>query len=447
MNKSMAVGMIFFAVFAILTVQAQENEETVLSANQNAFGFGLEIGAEVFNEVDENGDTVAVAYQMIILKPELVFGKFGIGLYVPFHYRFLDDGFDFRDEDWVLQDGETFSDKYLPMFQYLRYGMKGDPFYIKLGSIEDGTLGNGFIMGNYANTLFLPDRRVFGAGIDLDGSLFSFPYIGVETFAGNLAAFDVVGARVYGRPILFLNTPVVKNLEIGVTYATDRTPDYYYDFLLPNPGSVSMTGIDFQQPILSNTVVDLALFGDYVFQGSTSGSMIGAGGRFMKIMPWTIQARFIGDDFQPVYFDRSYDLYREMKYYIYEGLADIDGYTGWFASTGLSLLSDMILFNVGMEGTFGDPETDLQYPHLNAVFIVREGVLPGFFFDASYDKRMIKDFDDLVSPENAVIGARVNYRAGSAVITLAYNLRYNPDAQAGEDEWITTTNLSTSISF
>ena len=439
--------MFFWAILSITATLLTAQETEPASQAQNSFGFGLEIGAEVFNEIDDNGESVPVAYQMVILKPELVFGKFGIGLYVPFHYRFLDDGFDFRDEDWVLQDGETIADKYLPMFQYIRYGTKGEPLYAKLGSIEDGTLGNGFIMGNYANTRFLPDKRIFGASLDLDGSLFSFPYVGVETFVGNLAAFDVFGARLYGRPILFLNAPVIKNLEIGATYATDRLPDYNYDFILEEPGAVSMTGFDFQQPLLSNPVLDLSLFGDFVFQGSTTGSMVGTGGRLLKILPWTMQVRFIGDDFQPVYFDGSYDLFRESKYYIYDGLADIKGYTGWFASAGLSVLSDLIVFNMGMEGSLSEPETDLQYPHLTATFAVKEGLLPGFFFDASYDKRMIKDFDDLVSPENAVIGARLNYRAGSAVITLAYNLRYKPDALPGEDEWETTTNLSTSISF
>ena len=442
MKIKVLISVIILCIFgASLAAQEPQEEKSGLD-----FGLNLEIGAQVFNELDENDNPVQVAYQMLILKPEIIYGKFGLGLYIPLHFRFLENDFDFRDEDWVVQDGENAADKYLPMFQYIRYGHKGDPVFAKLGSIDNATLGNGFIMGNYANTRFLPEKRIFGASLDVDGQAFSFPYIGMETFVGNLSAFDVIGGRMFVRPIYMLDVPVVKNLQVGVTYAMDRIPDYHFDFF-DDPSTVSMWGVDFKQPVVANDAISLALYGDLVYQKSHRGIMVGTGGRFVKIVPWSVQLRFLGDNFVPEYFDSTYDLYREWKYSIYEGSFTIDGYNCWYASTGLSLLGDTVVFNAGMQGVLGEPEYDYQYPQLNAALIVKEGVLPGFFFDASYEKKIIKDYDDLVSPENAVIGARINYRAGTAVITLGYNLRYNPDPGIGEDEWETTTTLSTSVSF
>ena len=69
--------------------------------------------------------------------------------------------FKFRDADWVPEEKtfEGFLSLYLPKFNYIRYGNKGEDIFVKLGSIEDATLGTGFIMGNYSNAMFLPNEN------------------------------------------------------------------------------------------------------------------------------------------------------------------------------------------------------------------------------------------------------------------------------------------------
>ena len=89
----------------------------------------------------------------------------------------------------------------------------------------------------------------------------------------------------------------------------------------------------------------------------------------------------------------------------------------------------------------------MQYPRVNATLTVGEGLLPGIYFDASYDKRYITSWDDFGDPENTVIGAGINYKTGNAVISLSYDLRYDPDPLPGEDPWVTTANLTTSVAF
>jgi hypothetical protein len=92
---------------------------------------------------------------------------------------------------------------------YIRYGFKGDPLYAKLGSIEDGTLGNGFIMNNYDNTHFLPGQRIFGLAFDWTGPCSISP-IWAWRPSSAMWRFDVFGAActcVPGRHEI----PLLKN--------------------------------------------------------------------------------------------------------------------------------------------------------------------------------------------------------------------------------------------
>ncbi|WP_319562281.1 hypothetical protein [Marispirochaeta sp.] len=410
---------------------------------QSSFGFGLglDLGAVSFQE-----DGEAVAYQRLVLKPDFSYGKFGLGLWLPLHFRFTDNGSEFREEDWVLQDGEKPLEKYLPIFSYVRYGQKGDEFYAKLGSIEDGTLGNGFIMGGYTNTHFLPDTRIIGLSLDADGGLIGFPYIGLETFVGNLALADVIGARIYSRPLAGTSLPLLPELQIGTTFAADRIPDAQYDFV-SDPDMVQMFGVDIRQPVLDKPSVSLAAFGDLVFQDEAYGGMVGAGGRIVQHILYGAQLRFLGENFLPVYFDGQYDLYRKEKYAVYNGDIEIPAYAGWYGSLGFAFLQDTVVFLTSVEGGFGEPEEDIEYPRVNATLSIGEGILPGIYFDLSYDKRFIKGLDDFSRGENTVLGTALNYKTGNALITLGYTLRHDPASAAGEDPWMTTATLTTSVDF
>jgi len=55
-----------------------------------------------------------------------------------------------------------------------------------------------------------------------------------------------------------------------------------------------------------------------------------------------------------------------------------------------------------------------------------------------------KDFQRF--KEDALIRARINYRTGPAVISLVYNLRYDPSAP-GDNKWIVTSGLSSTIAL
>jgi hypothetical protein len=442
-----AVLVLMFASAPLLLAQ-EEGDDGGESAGPS-FSAAIEIGAETFNE--SGGQ---VTYQKLSFKPDIGFGKVGLGFDLTFHYRFTDEagggsGFDFRWEDWVPTGNQNVFDVYLPIFRYIRYGHKGDPLYGKFGSIENGTLGTGFLMGSYANTHFLPERRIMGLALDVDGKLVNFPYVGVESFVGNLAQFDVIGSRLYLRPLAATELPIVKNLQLGSTVAADTNPDALYDFTVyTDPSPVNMFSFDFIQPLLTEMPLTLSLFGDLAFQpggGSTNtGGLVGIGGELIGFIDYGLNALFIGENFVPFYFDATYDLFRESKYAIYSGNATVESYAGWLARLGFNFFDEAFTFETSLDGSFTPTASkESTLPHLRATMAVAEGVIPGIHFDATYDKKYIQTFDDLVDPRDAVIGANVHYTTGPAVITLGYTLRYVPTT----DSWETTAKLSSSINL
>jgi len=410
---------------------------------------GLGLGVQSF----ENPDGTVETWQMLGLKPDFSFGKLGVGLDLTVNYRFTGgDGNDFevRKDDWVPTGDTNFFELYLPKIQYIRWGMKGDPLFVKLGSIEDATLGNGFIMGNYANTLFLPDRRIFGLALDVDGKLFDFPYIGMESFIANLAAYDVMGSRLYVRPLAGTEIPVLKELQLGGTAVTDLNPYYYADKdpaftgTVDNSAEVLVWGADFRLPIIARKALSLATFGDVVSENQNYGGMVGFGGRIIKILTYGAQIRFIGDNFIPVYFDSTYDVRRVERYQTINGDNPTEGYIGWLASAGFALFDDALVFNTSLEGPFGNPAG--VEPTLRSSLLLAQGLVPHISLQGNYVKQDIGSFSDLGSARDAVIGAQINYQTGPAVISLIYDLKYDPYA-TGSSPWVVTSRLESTISL
>ncbi|MBI9106843.1 MAG: hypothetical protein JEZ04_08855 [Spirochaetales bacterium] len=444
-NKIMILMIALSLFVPVMSVSAQDSE-----APGADFGLGLLLGVETFDPVD--GSTESETYQTLALSPDLALGDFGIGLDLVLHYRFVspetNDGssFDIREEDWIPMNGQTFLDLYLPKIKYIRYGYKGDALYAKFGQIEDATLGTGFIVNQYSNTLFQPDEKIMGLNFDLDGQIFNFPYLGIETFVGNLAHFDVFGGRLYARPLLWSAIPIIENLEWGITGVFDIDADYrtdYFDSTITGVTDAEMVlvyGTDLVLPIINLDFASLAVFGDLAFQGINSGSMVGFGGRLIGIIPYVFQLRFLGDNFIPSYFNNSYDLYRGIEYAVLNSGTSIviPGSISWLGTTGVSLLDDQLVFTATLDGPFAAIPTDgiennsfVEYPHVYAMFLVEEGLIPDFSLSASYDKKFITDIADLISAENALINMAINYNAGAAVITLSYDLMYISDGTAG----------------
>ena len=99
-------------------------------------------------------------YTTISLTPEFTFGEFGLGLRLELLFD-NQDNFKFRTIGW--EDASAIARS----IRYARYGHKGSPVYIRLGSLVASTIGHGFIMWQYSNEADY-DKRRFGAVLDLD---------------------------------------------------------------------------------------------------------------------------------------------------------------------------------------------------------------------------------------------------------------------------------------
>jgi hypothetical protein len=444
---------LLLAVLAALVLAAGAAFAQDSEAPKPSFDLGLGIGVQTFNEPGG-----PVTYQSLSLSPDLSFGKFGIGLAITLNYTFTgpSGGFAVRLADWWPQSPDpvtlqTVAAIYLPKIMFVRWGEKGDPLFVKLGSIDDSTLGNGFIMGDYANTLFLPDSRHFGLNLGLDGSLFGFPYVGLEGVVGDLAQFDVMGGRLYVRPLVGTKIPILKNLEFGGSVAVDTKPYLYVD-PLADKDPVLAAGADVRLPILFiKNVFSLVTFADVATTPSGTerawGGMVGLGGKVLSFLTYGAQVRVLGEDFIPVYFDATYDMLRDVKYDLVQAGGFSDATMGWMASLGTSFFEDLIIFKVTLDAPFTgwttDPMDIVKNPHLRGVFTIGEGIIPGISLDASYDKKGITTLSDLIDPLNAAIQAKLNYRSGPAIISFVYKVRY--DLSASPDPWVVTSGLESSI--
>lgn len=432
------------------------------AANPWAFGFkmGLGIGVQTYNDnptVYPNG----ITYQSLSLTPDLSFGKIGVGLDLALNYNFTgpNNSIHVRQEDWWPTNGATFQRVvaiYLPKIAYVRWGEKGDPLFLKAGSFNDATLGSGFIMGDYNNMLFMPTERHFGLQADVDGALFNFPYVGVETVIGNLAQWDVLGARVYARPLVNTPIPILNQLQVGLTVAADTNP--YLETLSAQNGltasTVAVFGIGAQAPVLyQKDIFSMIAYTDIAdIQGKTWGSMAGVGGRIINIFTWGAQLRLLGGGFIPTYFGPGYDTQRDLEY---QSIQNPPAGTtfGGLVSVGTSLLGDKLIFKISLDSPFvssvsypaGPAGQLLTRPHLNSILTLAPGVLPVFSFDFLYDKKGIGTFSDLVGAQNATIQAKLNLQSGPAVISFVYNITYDP-TQPG-DPWVVTSGLQSSIAL
>jgi hypothetical protein len=456
-RRRIAAGTIVLAVLLGIGPLSVAAEDPASAQASSLLGFGMNMGTDVLVNPD-TGRTDS--YTKLGIQPDLSFGKFGMGLDLSVRVKLAfsqTSNIEFYKPDWIPSQVslQSILDLYLPKIMYVRYGKRGaDPLYAKLGSIDDLTLGNGFIVGNYANTNFLPTKRLFGASAGLDGALFQFPIVGVEGIAGNLAQLDVVGGRAYVRPLAIFEIPILSSLQVGATMATDTNPELYAT-TKTGVAQPMVYGADFALPIFGGDIASLAAFGDAAFQpNSRSGYMVGFGGRLIGLFTYGAQLRILSPGFIPAYFDANYDIYRAVKARILAAApsAGANGVLGWYAAIGTNLLDGKVMLNASLDGPFAaNPATpssnQAEYPHLKGVFSLAEGLVGGISVDASYEKYFLgKNGDligDVISPQNAVIGAKLNYKTGAAVLSLIYSVKYNPATSAFD----VSSSLETAIKF
>ena len=365
--------------------------------------FGLNLGMNYNTVMVEGEDDLQLIG--ISLQPDLEFGNWGIGLDVTLNFKLDgDDFFEFYKEDWVPEFGEedgfldktkTVAELYLPIFRYVRYGHKGDPLYGQIGMFDSYTLGTGVFVDRYTNTRFVPQRRLTGLVLDIDGQLFNFPYVGLEMMTGNISRFDVMGARLYTRPLAFLDIPVIRNIQVGGSYVTDRDPGLYVDDEDFDPDAVQFYGADLIMPLIPLNMFTLDLFADVAFQrgGNDRESMAyrtGARGKIAGLINYMADLTIPYNGYVPYYVNKTYDVTREEQY-TSEGL-DFKEHEHFYlrGSAGFDLFRENLIFDLMISAEIDKSFSSITNPSMTAFLSLGEDLIPFFFFDASYTK----DFDD-----------------------------------------------------
>ncbi|MDP3176651.1 MAG: hypothetical protein Q8M76_02025 [Spirochaetaceae bacterium] len=266
-----------------------------------AFRGGVQLGSDV---LPTGASGSPETWTRLGFQPDISFGKFGIGVDLTIRMQLFpqdtENAVKIYEGDWIPNEDKNFLDIYLPKFLYIRYGLKGaDPLFAKLGSVNDLTLGNGFIINNYSNMHFMPELRIFGLDVGFDGNAFNFPYIGLEALTGNLAKLDVVGGRIYVRPLAWSGIPILKGMQVGGTAVMDLKPDSYDATTIPAEQIMVMGG-DLMVPVLGGKLFPLAVFADFAMEpNETKGAMLGFGGKLIGLFTYGAQIRYLERGFIP----------------------------------------------------------------------------------------------------------------------------------------------------
>ncbi|MFA4921248.1 MAG: FecR family protein [Candidatus Neomarinimicrobiota bacterium] len=183
------------------------------------FGMGLGLGSVTID---------GKIYNQIALRPEFRLGKLGIRLDIAFY---MDEDGNIRENEW-----DEFSD-YLDKIYYVRWGQQGDPFFAKVGALDDVSMGYGILLNGYSNTTEYPQVRKVGVHTGMQGDK-----MGWEAFMANVKEITgpgLMAGRFTYKPIsslpLVLGTTVVADVypykglpdadEDDVADALDLYPD------------------------------------------------------------------------------------------------------------------------------------------------------------------------------------------------------------------------------
>ncbi len=423
-----------------------------------SFSLAANLGTDLLP--DPSDSTKFESWSKVGLQPEFNIGKFGIGLDLLLRFR-LGTGsnakLEIYEPDWIPQQDQNIFDVYLPKILYIRYGQQWeDPFYIKMGSISDFSLGNGLIVDNYSNMRLIPRQRVFGMQLGVDGNLFSFPYIGLEALTGNISKLDIIGGRVYIRPLAFMDDSLLGRLQFGAIGVFDRDPLLYtgspYKTCTSDP--IYVVGADITLPLIQSPAFSLIPFGEGAYEmNKAMGAIAGIRGRAFGLVSYRAQFRYLQDGFIPSYFDANYDIYRADRFvFIETNPAKNDFIPGWLASLGFDLFKSSLSFGVTLDAPFMElpsPTTDnpADYPHVKGSLSLGRSLIPNVDITARYEKfflgrksnNVIKDLIDL---EDSSIGMTVSYKAGSAIVSMDYAYIWNPTKNSGKGAFDVVSSLS-----
>ena len=224
----------------------------------------------------------------------------------------------FPKEDW--DDARD----WVSILNYFHYGHSGDMFYFYFGEQRNRYVGNGSIVGAYYGNLrlFHPQR-----GVNLEVNT---DYAGVDFFMDDVTPPNVIGGRVYIKPVSFFSKENYgNNLEIGASYFADVfAPDKIVGKVNENGGeelgrevsdsNLQIFGFDLSFRVLAMKYYQLTPYTD-INKIVDAGTGMHFGLKHKLMLPtstdmqilsrWEVRA--MEADYIPSYFNTFYDIERD----------------------------------------------------------------------------------------------------------------------------------------
>lgn len=366
-------------------------------------------------------------------QPEISFMNFGVGLDLNLDF---DASGKLRTENF-----NEFSD-YLSVIRYVRYGMKGEPVYLKLGALGYYSLGHGTIMNNYNNSPSFDNRKI---GLIAD---INFGKFGFESIYSSFGQAGIMGVRGYVLPIQFTSAadlPIISNLELGMTLISDfnnyaRVDSGVFDTngefkVIKDGGDVAFYGFDIGLPLIKSTSTKILLYFDYnkmvdFGSGIATGVKFDFNGLGLISLSTKLERRINNGKYIPAYFNSLYEIER------FKANAPTNSY--------LTKISSLNNITDNQNGYYGDLLVRVlnlfdimgSYQRLDkapnsGILNLRTAIEPenaSFVLRAGYDKINIRNEKDLFKlDDRSYLFAELGYKPIEyLLVSMVYNWTFTP---------------------
>ncbi|RXQ96110.1 hypothetical protein EO244_04500 [Ancylomarina salipaludis] len=370
-------------------------------------------------------------YAGVRLNPELRLGKLGVGFDIPVYFN-LDNGKMYTDE---FKDGSGV----LRMISYLSYGRKKkDPLYIKVGQLRGEHVGYGSLVNNYNNSMSFEKRKT---GVSYDICIKKI--VGIEGMYSDFDAssFNLFAIRPYVRPFGASEIPVIKTLDMGFTYVSDKDKSKRYDeshdinhFLKDGMNAWS---VDMGITLVNSSVFNLGWYAHYsklrkvesdslktyfaapeTLANYDSGTGMGIGlnanmkiiGNLFKLNA-RIERLWYSDNYMPQFFDAMYELNKDAKI---AQLGRAEKQEGIYGSLNASILDKIIIGgNLLLPDDINETSPAFMQIHLRT-----KDLFDKILIEGSYSKGNLTKLDDAFKfDENSLAVMRFAYKISPFLYT------------------------------
>ena len=193
--KFKTIPIIILILFTYLVAQSEQLDVDAGSSTRSVQGgFGaVTIDGKLWNQ--------------IALRPVLPFGKLTVSFDMVIY---IDQDGNIHQDEWDFSSPENTKNTIIDKIYYIRYGLKNDPLYFKIGSLDRVDLGYGILVNAYSNAIQYPQVRKVG----LDYK--------IKTKLGTVQGFVNDFKENIGLTGLRVKSPLISSLPIGVSIVVDR---------------------------------------------------------------------------------------------------------------------------------------------------------------------------------------------------------------------------------